>query len=227
MRPLFVMPFWWWLIAAGVRGARPFSLRNLVARSALVFVGGEVIAAGWLWATGGRHDALALALPFAERATALAAMLISAAPLFLVVRDSVRDGVFRSSALRETSIGFRVWLGAVIAAGALGLAPRIPPLHHLLLEADAQSGNYGPLRFLVGATIVAAPIVLAGVALALALDGRGFAGRRPLVRQPQSEVTYIPPPPRSEKIPGRPRIVSTTVDGVRTDRTENGRRPPR
>jgi hypothetical protein len=198
MRPIFFAPWWWYLWSSGKR----FSLRRTISLATVIAILAEVVAVAALYAFRGKTPSLAAALPVAAWAAAASVAVSLCEPVVSVVTDSLRAGRWSPDRLREVSYGLQTAYAAALAVAAYALAPHVPFAERLLLQARAQNGwNGGTARYLIGATLVFVPIVIALRFIALAIRPRPAAS--PAAASASAETQSMPYVRRSEIPPKR------------------------
>jgi hypothetical protein len=204
MRPIFFVPWWWYIWSSGKR----FSLRRTISLAAIIAILAEAIAVAALYAFRGKSPVFATALPIAAWAAAASVAVSLCEPIVYLVTDSLRAGAWTPDRLRDVSYGMQTAYAAALAVAAYVLAPHVPFAERLLLQARAQNGwTGGTARYLIGATLVFVPVVI--VLRLIALGIRPRAVMKPASQETQSipfvNRTEIPPqrhaPLPSEMIP--------------------------
>jgi hypothetical protein len=217
MRPIFFVPWWWYLWSSGKR----FSLRRTISLAAVIAVLTELVSLAALYAFRGKAPVFAATLPIVAWAAAASATVSLCEPIVYLLTDSLRAGVWTPDRLRDVSYGMQTAYAAALAVAAYVLAPHVPFAEHLLVQARVQNGWYGgTVRFLLGATLVFVPvvIVLRLIALGIRPQARVSPASAPAASIPFVNRTEIPPrrraPLPSEMIP-RPqppaRIVNVQI----------------
>lgn len=167
-----------------------FSLRRAISLAVAIIIGTELIAAGVRYAFRGETPtaAAALAVLAASGIGSLGYSLVE--PVFMVARDSIASRRWRPERLRDVSYGLQTAYAIGLGLASFELAPHISLLAALLLRARTTSGVIGgDARYIIGASIVFLPIVIAARLLAMQSPKPRAAG--PVIRPSRRPIPTV------------------------------------